>query len=268
MIVASQHGMTRSSKWNSQETGPHLEFREESGEQTNLCISIKSVLTPVTVVGFLVSLFPIVLICFPFSRSTCWPGRSFRPTRVRQCGHQPPPARGSPAERAPNVELDAPYHWVARGRCDPPPCMSSFSQGSHVNYILYKSWLICLYISIICSIFIYAIFADEVVQNDQKTNNGIEKSRKTTRLPCGKWGCFHCVGFTSAGLKSHHAAESHITQCNCEMEDSHITRWEVTSFCDNPNGTAASNSDIAHTEIFDGFTNKFATNTNGTACAI
>ena len=48
MMVASQHGMTHSSKWNSQETGPHLEFREESGEQTNLCISIKSVLTPVS----------------------------------------------------------------------------------------------------------------------------------------------------------------------------------------------------------------------------
>ena len=46
---------------------------------------------------------------------------------------------------------------------------------------------------------------------------------------------------TSAGLKSHHAEESHITQWNCEMEESHITRREVTSFCDNPNGTAAFN---------------------------
>ena len=34
---------------------------------------------------------------------------------------------------------------------------------------------------------------------------------------------------TNAGLKSHHA------------EESHITRREVTSFCDNPNGTAAPN---------------------------
>ena len=45
---------------------------------------------------------------------------------------------------------------------------------------------------------------------------------------------------TNAGLKSHHAEESHITQCKCEMEESHITRRKATSFCDNPNGTAAS----------------------------
>ena len=46
---------------------------------------------------------------------------------------------------------------------------------------------------------------------------------------------------TSTGLKSHHAEESHITQWKCKMEACHITRREVTSFCDNPNGTAASN---------------------------
>ena len=46
---------------------------------------------------------------------------------------------------------------------------------------------------------------------------------------------------TSTGLKSHHAEESHITQWKCKMEESHITRREVASFCDNPNGTAASN---------------------------
>ena len=39
---------------------------------------------------------------------------------------------------------------------------------------------------------------------------------------------------TSTGLKSHHAEESHITQWKCKMEESHITRREVTSFCDNP----------------------------------
>ena len=64
MIVASQHDMTRS-KWNSQETGPHLEFREDSGEQTNLCISIKSILTPVSWILFVCAV-PIFLICFAF----------------------------------------------------------------------------------------------------------------------------------------------------------------------------------------------------------
>ena len=64
----------------------------------------------------------------------------------------------------------------------------------------------------------------------QKQHVSPKKMRFTSDLPC-----------TSAGLKSHQAEESHITQWKCKMEESHITRREVTSFCDNPNGTAASN---------------------------
>ena len=76
---------------------------------------------------------------------------------------------------------------------------------------------------------------------DRFSGIGVKHQKQNLKPPpsCA----FFSIGFhvTSAGLKSHHAEESHITQWNCEMEGSHITRREVTSFCDNPNGTAAFN---------------------------